>query len=170
MWGGSSRALARVLVSKNPSRSPTVTTTTKLIATTRFASSRKKQPPAPPPPPPSQQPSSSSSSSATAATAATSSSNQSYRPVVLTGAVVLIALVGAYTGAQLKSDYDRAGRAHQFRALSVDDQVAMLEERRAALVAAQAPLEKSLARLRARMAAEKKKDKEEEEEEEGSSS
>lgn len=169
MWGGSSRALARVLVSKNPSRSPTVvTTTTKLIATTRFASSSKKQPPAPPPPPSSQRPSSSPSSSE----ATTSSSNQSYRPVVLTGAVVLIALVGAYTGAQLKSDHDRASRARQFKALSVDDQVAMLEERRAALVAAQAPLEKSLARLRARMAAEKKKKEEEEEEEEdeGSSS
>lgn len=164
MWGGSSRALARVLVSKNPSRSPTVTVTTKSIAI-RFASS-KKQPPAPPPPPPSQQPSSSPSSSS-GATTATSSSNQSYRPVVLTGAVVLIALVGAYTGAQLKSDYDRAGRARQFKALSIDDQVAMLEERRAALVAAQAPLDKSLARLRARMAAEKKK--EEEDENEGSS-
>lgn len=58
--------------------------------------------------------------------------------------------VGTVTGAILKQDTDQARNAQEFRELSIDDQVAMLRERRAYLVAQQAPLKRKLEDFRAR--------------------
>lgn len=74
------------------------------------------------------------------------------RLVVLTGAVALITAVGAATGASLKADRDAAKRHEKARELSIDDRIAILEDRRAGLVTRKIPLERKLADVRARMA------------------
>ena len=80
---------------------------------------------------------------------------QTVRRVVLTGAVALITITGAVTGATLKMDGDAAKQKRQFRETSIDDRIAMLEDRRAALVTMKMPLEKKLREVRARIEAEK---------------
>lgn len=111
-----------------------------------------------PPPPPHSQPEvihsstlgSSSSASKTTSSPAPSAA-KTYHQYILTGAVALIVIVGTITGAQLKADRDRIRRVQEVQELSIDDQVAILREKRAALVAQQEPIKKKLANLRARM-------------------
>lgn len=80
--------------------------------------------------------------------------------VVRTGAVAIIVVVGAITGANLKSDRESAQKHQEYYELSLDDRIEALEKRRATLVAAKAPMDKKLAVLQERMAAEERKKKE----------
>lgn len=82
---------------------------------------------------------------------------QTIRRIVLTGAVALITIVGAITGARLKSDRDEDKQRQEVLELPLDDRIAMLEERRSGLVGLKMPLERKLVGLRERMEAEKKK-------------
>lgn len=76
------------------------------------------------------------------------------RRIVWTGAIALITIVGAVTGAQLKMDRDVVKGKRRFLETPVDDRIAMLEERRAALVRQKRPLDAKLAEVRARIRAE----------------
>ncbi|KAJ4418549.1 hypothetical protein N0V82_005529 [Gnomoniopsis sp. IMI 355080] len=78
---------------------------------------------------------------------------QTIRRIVLTGAVALITVVGAITGARLKTDRDVVKKRQEVLELSLEDRIAMLESRRAELVGMKMPLERKLVGLRERMAA-----------------
>lgn len=90
---------------------------------------------------------------------------QFLRRVLLTGGITLVTIVGAITGARLKSDSEAGGSQQQQQRpaaddaaaaaaaleLSLDERIATLEDRRARFVAARAPIEQKLAALRVRM-------------------
>lgn len=82
---------------------------------------------------------------------------QTIRRIVLTGAVALITIVGAITGARLKSDRDVVKQRQEVLELSLEERIEMLEIRRAELVGMKMPLERKLVGLRERMEAEKQK-------------
>lgn len=90
--------------------------------------------------------------------ASTDSSQQTIRRFVLSGAVVLITVSGAVTGAKLKMDNDTAMQKKGFQDTSIDDRIAILEDRRSNLVSIKMPLEKKLADLRARMGAKEREE------------
>ncbi|PSR84461.1 hypothetical protein BD289DRAFT_261935 [Coniella lustricola] len=91
---------------------------------------------------------------------------QTFRRVIITGAVALITAVGAITGARLKSDSEAAQQAEKIQETSLDERIEMLEDRRAQLVTAKIPVERKLADLQARMA-EKRRNREAEMESKG---
>lgn len=74
------------------------------------------------------------------------------RTVILTGSVALITVVGAITGARLKSDNETVQKQQDYIELSLDERIAELEKRRLSLMAAKRPLERKLETLRGRMA------------------
>lgn len=96
---------------------------------------------------------------------------QTLRRILLTGGVTLITVVGAITGARIKSDHDAsrelqkqkqrdatttdtaaAAASYNAELLSLDERIAVLEARRARMVTAKVPLEEKIAALRARAA------------------
>lgn len=91
------------------------------------------------------------SSPTTAKPDAPAATTQTVRRVVLTGAVALVTVVGAITGARLKTDRDTDKQRHEVEELSLEERIAMLESRRAGLVNLKMPLERKLAGLRERM-------------------
>lgn len=115
-------------------------------ATRRFTLTHPRQSPPPPPTP-----------AAAPAEASTADEKVKLRRIVLTSAAAALTIVGAMTGAQLKTESDNTpqGRSDDKKAarreLSHDAQIAMLEERRAALLGLKIPLELKLARLRENM-------------------
>lgn len=72
--------------------------------------------------------------------------------------MTLIVAVGAITGAWIKTDQDRVREAEKVREMSIEDQIAMLEQRQAALVASKVPLERKLEKVRAQMAEEEEEE------------
>lgn len=80
-----------------------------------------------------------------------SPSRQNVRRVVLTGAVALITVVGAITGASLKSDKEAVTQRQKVQEMPIAERVAMIDARRAELLRTKADLERKLARLQARM-------------------
>lgn len=91
--------------------------------------------------------------------ASTNSRYQTIHRVVLTGAVALITISGALTGAWLKMDDGPVKQKKKAaKELSIDDRIAMLEDRRAALMTMKMPLERKLGDLRARMRATKERE------------
>lgn len=82
---------------------------------------------------------------------------QTIRRIILTGAVALITIVGAITGARLKTDRDVVKQRQEVLELTLEERIAMLENRRGELVGMKMPLERKLVGLRERMEAEKQK-------------
>ncbi|KAG8167873.1 hypothetical protein KVR01_003562 [Diaporthe batatas] len=76
---------------------------------------------------------------------------QNLRRVVLTGAVTLITVAGALTGASLKADNEATTQKHKVREMPIAERVAMIDARRAELLRTKADLERKLERLQARM-------------------
>jgi Ribonuclease G/E len=74
--------------------------------------------------------------------------------VVLTGAVALVTVVGAITGASLKADKEAVTQRQKAQEMPVAERVAMIDARRAELLRAKAGLERKLERLQARMGGE----------------
>ncbi|ROW10489.1 hypothetical protein VMCG_01748 [Cytospora schulzeri] len=88
--------------------------------------------------------------------ASTDSRRQTIQRVVLTGAVALITISGALTGAWLKMDDSPIKQKKKYdQEATIDDRIVMLEDRRAALVNMKMPLDRKLGDLRARMRAKK---------------
>ncbi|POS81360.1 hypothetical protein DHEL01_v200241 [Diaporthe helianthi] len=83
-----------------------------------------------------------------------SPSRQKLRRVVLTGAVALITVVGAITGASLKGDKDAVTQRQEAQEMPIAERVAMIDSRRAQLLRTKADLERKLERLQARMSSE----------------
>ncbi|KAH8762168.1 hypothetical protein F5883DRAFT_524163 [Diaporthe sp. PMI_573] len=83
-----------------------------------------------------------------------SPSRQNFRRVVLTGAVALVTVVGAITGASLKADKEAVTQRQKAQEMPVAERVAMIDARRAELLRAKAGLERKLERLQARMGGE----------------
>ncbi|CAN8100038.1 unnamed protein product [Discula destructiva] len=123
---------------------------TTLIAR-RFAS-KKSRPAAAAPPHRSKAATGTSPAATAAADAAATTPKVKLRRIVLTGAVALITVVGAITGARLKTDKKVVEQRKEALEMPLDEQIRMLEDRRAAIVAAKIPLERKLAGLRERMA------------------
>lgn len=80
-----------------------------------------------------------------------SPSRQNVRRVVLTGAVTLITVVGAITGASLKSDKDAVKQQQKVQEMPIAERIAMIDTRRAELLRTKADLDRKLERLQARM-------------------
>lgn len=80
-----------------------------------------------------------------------SPSRQNFRRVVLTGAVALITVVGAVTGASLKSDKDAVKQKQKAQEMPIADRIAMIDARRVELLRTKADLDRKLERLQARM-------------------
>lgn len=80
-----------------------------------------------------------------------SPSRQNFRRVVLTGAVALITVVGAITGASLKADKNVVTQRQKVQEMPVADRIAMIDARRAELLRTKADLDRKLERLQARM-------------------
>lgn len=80
-----------------------------------------------------------------------SPSRQNFRRVVLTGAVALITVVGAITGASLKADNEAVTQRHKVQEMPIADRIAMIDARRAELLRTKADLDRKLERLQARM-------------------
>lgn len=76
---------------------------------------------------------------------------QNIRRVVLTGAVALITVVGAITGASLKGDKDAVRQREKVQEMPIAERIAMIDDRRAELLRNKATLERKLDRLQARM-------------------
>lgn len=74
--------------------------------------------------------------------------------MVLTGAVALITVVGAITGASLKGDKDAVTQRQEAQEMPIAERVAMIDSRRAQLLRTKADLERKLERLQARMSSE----------------
>lgn len=92
--------------------------------------------------------------------ASTDSRQQTIQRVVLTGAVALVTISGALTGAWLKMDDDDPAKQKKkdkdaAQEDPIGDQIARLEDRRAALLTMKMPLERKLGDLRTRMRAKK---------------
>lgn len=87
--------------------------------------------------------------------ASTGSRHQTIQSMVLTGAVALITISGVMTGAWLSMDDDPAKQQKKkaVQEITIDDRIAMLEDRRSALVTMKMPLERKLEDLRTRMQA-----------------
>lgn len=81
-----------------------------------------------------------------------SPTRQNFRRVLLTGAVALITVAGALTGATLKADSDAVTQKQKVQHMPVADRVAIIDARRAELLRTKADLERKLERLQARMA------------------
>ncbi|KAI7785763.1 hypothetical protein LA080_006329 [Diaporthe eres] len=80
-----------------------------------------------------------------------SPSRQNFRRVVLTGAVALITVVGAITGASLKADKNVVTQKQKVQEMPIADRIAMIDARRAELLRTKADLDRKLTRLQARM-------------------
>lgn len=76
---------------------------------------------------------------------------QNFRRVVLTGAVALITVVGALTGASLKADNEAVTQKQKVQEMPIAERVAMIDARRAELLRTKADLERKLDRLQARI-------------------
>lgn len=136
---------------------PTLPGARRLLAARRFAST---QPPSGPRP--------TTTPQRAASGKPPTARRQFLRRVLLTGGITLVTVVGAITGARLKSDSEAGGSKQQQRPvaddaadaadaaaaaleMSLDERIATLEDRRARFVAARAPIEQKLAALRVRM-------------------
>lgn len=80
-----------------------------------------------------------------------SPSRQNFRRVVLTGAVALITVVGAITGASLKADNEAVTQRQKVQEMPIAERIAMIDARRAELLRTKADLDRKLDRLQARM-------------------
>lgn len=80
-----------------------------------------------------------------------SPNRQNFRRVVLTGAVALITVVGAITGASLKGDREVVTQRQKVQEMPIAERIAMIDARRAELLRAKADLDRKLDRLQARM-------------------
>lgn len=132
-------ATRRLASSNRPSSRTTTPTTTTTRRTTRLTPTNRRGP-APDPDAPIH-----------------AATKQTIRRIVLTGAVALITIVGAITGARLKTDRDVVKQHQELLELTLEERIAMLEHRRAELVGMKMPLERKLVGLRERVEAEKQK-------------
>ncbi|KAK7754612.1 hypothetical protein SLS62_003395 [Diatrype stigma] len=75
------------------------------------------------------------------------------RPIVWTGAIAAITIMGTFYGAGLKTQQEYQAEKKQVLETPVEDRIAGLEQRRETLVSQKMPLERKLAGIRARIKA-----------------
>ncbi|KLU90530.1 hypothetical protein MAPG_10383 [Magnaporthiopsis poae ATCC 64411] len=98
---------------------------------------------------------------AAAATATAAAQRTKVKRFIWAGSFAAITIVGTIYGAGLKSQQEYKSEVEKYVHASVEEQIAILERRKQALVSQKAPLEEKLAALRGRMA-EKNREKSEE--------
>ncbi|TLD22305.1 hypothetical protein PspLS_08091 [Pyricularia sp. CBS 133598] len=91
--------------------------------------------------------------------AAAHASRVKLRRLIITGGVAAIVFAGSIYGAGLKIQGEAKSERKAFVEASLDEQIAVLEERRQYLVNQRAPFERKLVRLHERMAAKKEEEK-----------
>lgn len=97
---------------------------------------------------------------ARAAAAAAAAQRTKVKRFIWAGSFAAITIVGTIYGAGLKSQQEYKSEVEKYVHAGVEEQIAILEHRKQALVSQKAPLEEKLEALRGRMAENRAKDKE----------